>query len=59
MGRAFRVLKRTTHLTVQVSERAEKVVPVGTDAGETPKRRRAGAKKQTPAAKRATKKAKE
>ena len=61
MGRAFRVLKRTTHLTVQVSERAEKVVPVGTGAGagEAPKRRRAGAKKQTPAAKRATKKAKE
>jgi large subunit ribosomal protein L22 len=60
MGRAFRVLKRTAHLTVQVSERAEKVVPVGTTAGEgAPKRRRAGAKKQAPAAKRATKKAKE
>jgi large subunit ribosomal protein L22 len=26
MGRAFRVLKRTAHLTVQVSERPEKVV---------------------------------
>ncbi len=39
MGRAFRVLKRTAHLTVQVSERPEKVVPVGagTDA---PKRAR-------------------
>src|SRR6201991_5282721 len=45
MGRAFRVLKRTAHLTVQVSERAEKVVPVG---GEAPRRSRAGAKKQTP-----------
>ena len=29
MGRAFRVLKRTAHLTVQVAERPEKVVPVG------------------------------
>jgi large subunit ribosomal protein L22 len=28
MGRAFRVLKRTAHLTVRVSERPEKVVPV-------------------------------
>jgi large subunit ribosomal protein L22 len=58
MGRAFRVLKRTAHLTVQVSERPERVVAVGTPADQ-PKRRRAGAKKQTPAAKRATKKAKE
>src|SRR3982751_2347112 len=33
MGRAFRVLKRTAHLTVQVSERAEKIAPVGTSAG--------------------------
>jgi large subunit ribosomal protein L22 len=29
MGRAFRVLKRTAHLTVHVSERPEKVVAVG------------------------------
>jgi len=59
MGRAFRVLKRTAHLTVRVSERAEKIVPVA--AGEAPKRRpRAGAvKKSAPAAKRAPKKAKE
>jgi large subunit ribosomal protein L22 len=43
MGRAFRVLKRTAHLTVQVSERPERVVPVGA-ADEAPKRRpRAGA----------------
>jgi large subunit ribosomal protein L22 len=33
MGRAFRVLKRTAHLTVQVAERPEKVVPVGAAAG--------------------------
>src|SRR5262249_921869 len=29
MGRAFRVLKRTTHMTVTVSERPERVVAVG------------------------------
>ena len=48
MGRAFRVLKRTAHLTVQVSERAEKV-PVAVAAGDAaPKRRpRTGAKKKT------------
>ena len=47
MGRAFRVLKRTAHLTVQVSERPEKVVAVGA-AGETPKRRpRVGAPKKS------------
>jgi large subunit ribosomal protein L22 len=41
MGRAFRVLKRTAHLTVHVSERAEKVVAVGvepTGAANRPKR---------------------
>ena len=32
MGRAFRVLKRTAHLTVHVSERPEKVVSVAVDA---------------------------
>jgi large subunit ribosomal protein L22 len=38
MGRAFRVLKRTAHLTVHVSERPEAVVPVATTE-EAPKRR--------------------
>jgi large subunit ribosomal protein L22 len=58
MGRAFRVLKRTAHLTVHVSERPEKVVAVAAD-GETPKRpRRAGAAPKKSAAKRpASKKA--
>jgi large subunit ribosomal protein L22 len=43
MGRAFRVVKRTAHLTVRVAERPSKVVV--TAAGEEPKRpRRAGAK---------------
>src|SRR3954469_867814 len=45
MGRAFRVLKRTAHLTVQVAERAEKIVPVGTREGAT-RRPRAGAPKK-------------
>jgi large subunit ribosomal protein L22 len=56
MGRAFRVLKRTAHLTVQVSERPEKIVPVSKTAGEAaaPKKRaRAGAKKAKEAAKEA------
>jgi len=39
MGRAYRVIKRTAHLTVQVAERPEKVVPVGGSAA--PKRARA------------------
>ena len=42
MGRAYRVLKRTAHLTVQVAERPEKVVPVGGAAA--PKRARAAKK---------------
>jgi large subunit ribosomal protein L22 len=46
MGRAFRVLKRTTHLTVHVSERAEKVIAVGTTpGGEPPRPKRARALK--------------
>jgi large subunit ribosomal protein L22 len=52
MGRAFRVVKRTAHLTVQVSERPVKVVaeaPVtGGEAG-APKRAR-GAKPKAKAA---------
>jgi large subunit ribosomal protein L22 len=44
MGRAFRVLKRTAHLTVRVSERPEKVVAIAADAapavGAAPKRAR-------------------
>ena len=41
MGRAFRVLKRTAHLTVAVAERPEKVVPVAAgDETKTKKRPR-------------------
>src|SRR6188472_1093341 len=54
MGRAFRVLKRTAHLTVQVSERPEKVVAVGTGEAAT-RRPRAGAVKKSPAAGRPSK----
>src|SRR5829696_1130657 len=50
MGRAFRVLKRTAHLTVRVSERPEKIVAAGA-GGDAPKRRpRAGAAPKKPAA---------
>jgi large subunit ribosomal protein L22 len=52
MGRAFRVLKRTAHLTVQVSERAEKIAAVTAGDGAPKRRPRAGAPKKakTPAA---------
>jgi large subunit ribosomal protein L22 len=56
MGRAFRVLKRTAHLTVRVSERPEKVVALATpaDGGAAPARaRRAGAPKKAAAPRRA------
>jgi len=39
MGRAFRVVKRTAHLTVRVSEKPTRVVPAAEP--ETPKRARA------------------
>src|SRR3954469_23252057 len=46
MGRAFRVLKRTAHLTVHVSERAEKIVAVSsTPAADAPRPKRARAQK--------------
>jgi large subunit ribosomal protein L22 len=60
MGRAFRVVKRTAHLTVRVAERPVKIAVVegaGTAEGaETPRPKRAGAKpkakaKTKPAAK--------
>ena len=38
MGRAFRVLKRTAHLTVKVSERPERIVAVSTEPEKRPKR---------------------
>ena len=61
MGRAFRVLKRTAHLTVRVSERPENVVAIAADtaakAEGAPKRPRRPAQKRPAAArKRAAKK---
>jgi large subunit ribosomal protein L22 len=50
MGRAFRVLKRTAHLTVRVSEHPEKIVAVGTEGA--PKRART---RQSPVASRQSK----
>src|SRR5918998_3603417 len=32
MGRAFRIIKRTTHLTIEVTERAQVIKAVGSDA---------------------------
>ena len=46
MGRAFRVVKRTAHLTVEVTEKPSKVA-----VGEGPKRPRGAAKKPRPKAK--------
>ena len=37
MGRAYRVLKRTAHLTVKVSERAEKIAPVAAASPRAPR----------------------
>ena len=54
MGRAFRVLKRTAHLTVRLSERPEKVAPVAAAGGEARPKRRATAGRS-----KAAKKAKE
>jgi large subunit ribosomal protein L22 len=39
MGRAFRVVKRTTHLTVEVTERPQRIKPVGQDEGKAAARR--------------------
>jgi large subunit ribosomal protein L22 len=57
MGRAFRVVKRTAHLTVRVAERPVKVVAA--PAGEETKRprRKGAAPKKTSAAKPRAKKA--
>jgi large subunit ribosomal protein L22 len=42
MGRAFRVVKRTAHLTVKVAEKPSKVI-VSPESGEAPRPRRKGA----------------
>jgi len=44
MGRAFRIVKRTTHLTVEVTEKAQVIRAVGTGEATAPKRSRGAAK---------------
>jgi len=52
MGRAYRVVKRTAHLTVQVAERPLKIARVATEGDvATGKRDAAAGKRETPAAK--------
>jgi len=50
MGRAFRIIKRTTHLTVEVTERAQVVKAVGAGPVKPAKRAGARTKKSAPAA---------
>ena len=58
MGRAFRVVKRTAHLTVKVAERPVKVVASPSDEeAKRPRRKGAAPKKKAAAAPRAKKKA--
>jgi len=49
MGRAFRVIKRTAHLTVAVSERPSKIVAAPEPEGKTLKRPRGAKPKAKPA----------
>ena len=46
MGRAFRVVKRTAHLTVQVAEKPSKVAVTGSDSEGTAKRPRGASPKR-------------
>jgi len=50
MGRAFRIVKRTTHLTVEVTERAQVIKAVGAE-GSTTKSTKGSAKKSNENAK--------
>ena len=45
MGRAFRVVKRTAHLTVEVTERPQKIAAVGEATAKTPARATPAVKK--------------
>lgn len=44
MGRAFRIIKRTAHLTVEVTERPQVIKAVGTEEGARPTRAARSAK---------------
>jgi len=50
MGRAFRIVKRTTHLTVEVTERPQVVKAVGTEGAAPARRARTRTRKAAPAA---------
>jgi large subunit ribosomal protein L22 len=49
MGRAFRIVKRTTHLTIEVTEKAQVIKAVGAE-GDRPPRRAAKSKKTSASA---------
>jgi large subunit ribosomal protein L22 len=53
MGRAFRVIKRTTHLTVEVTEKPQVIKAVGTEEGEARPKRAQAPKTKAKAAKKA------
>jgi large subunit ribosomal protein L22 len=46
MGRAFRVIKRTVHLTIRVSERPEKIAAVSGESGKPTRKGRQPARKE-------------
>ena len=54
MGRAYRVIKRTAHLTVQVAERPLKIARVATEGEVAPGKRDAAGKREAAAGKRET-----
>ena len=56
MGRAFRIIKRTTHLTVEVTEKPQVIKAVAADEGARPKRASAktAGKKKTARAQKAS-----
>jgi large subunit ribosomal protein L22 len=54
MGRAFRVVKRTTHLTVKVAERPSKVSAAPAGGDDRPKRARGAQPKAAPKRREAT-----
>jgi large subunit ribosomal protein L22 len=50
MGRAFRIVKRTTHLTVEVTERAQVIKAVAAEGSAKPAKSTAAGAKKKPAA---------
>jgi len=50
MGRAFRIVKRTAHLTVEVTERAQVIKAVSAEGGAAPARKSTRARTKTSAA---------